>query len=92
MIDKRARSLADAVQGMQDGAIIPISSFGEAGVPTELVEALAKGPARDLVVISNGAGFGRGGIAKLLATGWARTVERRNAATPARRIRERRRG
>ena len=74
MIDKRVKSLADAVQGVPDGATILIGGFGEAGVPTELVEALAEAPPKDLVVVSNNAGFGRGGLAKLLATGRVRKI------------------
>jgi len=74
VIDKRVKSLADAVQGVPDGATILIGGFGEAGVPTELVEALAEAPPKDLVVVSNNAGFGRGGLAKLLATGRVRKI------------------
>lgn len=74
MIDKRVKSLEDAVQGIPDGATILIGGFGEAGVPTELVEALAEVPAENLTVVSNNAGFGHGGLAKFLATGRVKKI------------------
>ena len=69
IIDKRVPTLADAVQGISDGAVVAISGFGEAGNPTELVHALVEQGASDLTVVNNNAGTGQLGLAKLLAAG-----------------------
>ena len=69
IIDKRVPTLADAVQGISDGAVVAISGFGEAGNPTELVHALVELGASDLTVVNNNAGTGQLGLAKLLAAG-----------------------
>ena len=69
MIDKRVRSLADAVAGIPDGATILCAGFGGAGLPDALCEAVIEQGARDLTVVANNAGTGRSGLAALLATG-----------------------
>ena len=69
IIDKRVPTLADAVQGISDGAVVAISGFGEAGNPTELVHALVEQGASDLTVVNNNAGTGQLGLAKLLEAG-----------------------
>ncbi len=66
MIDKRCRSLKEAVADIQDGATILLSGFGEAGHPTDLVHALLDQGARDLTIIANNAGNGYVGVAALL--------------------------
>ena len=73
MIDKRVRSLADAVAEIPDGAIVLCVGFGGAGLPNALCEALIEQGARDLTVVANNAGTGRTGLAALLA---ARRVRR----------------
>src|ERR1700751_3411113 len=73
MIDKRVRSLAEAVAGIPDGAIILCAGFGGAGLPDALCEALIEQGARDLTIVANNAGTGRTGLAALLA---ARRVRR----------------
>ena len=73
MIDKRVRSLADAVAEIPDGAIVLCAGFGGAGLPNALCEALIEQGARDLTVVANNAGTGRTGLAALLA---ARRVRR----------------
>jgi 3-oxoadipate CoA-transferase, alpha subunit len=73
MIDKRVRSLADAVAGIPDSAVVLCAGFGGAGLPNALCEALIEQGARDLTVVANNAGTGRTGLAALLA---ARRVRR----------------
>jgi len=74
MIDKRMRSLADAVAGIRDGATILCAGFGGAGLPDALCEAVVEQGARDLTVVANNAGTGRGGLAALLAAGRVRRI------------------
>jgi 3-oxoadipate CoA-transferase, alpha subunit len=73
MIDKRVRSLAEAVSGIPDAAIVLCAGFGGAGLPNALCEALIEQGARDLTIVANNAGTERTGLAALLA---ARRVRR----------------
>ena len=66
MIDKRVRSLTDAVEGIGDGATVLVGGFGNSGVPVELVHALLDQGARDLTVVTNNAGSGETDIAALI--------------------------
>ena len=74
MIDKRVRNLADAVAGIPDGATILCAGFGGAGLPDALCEAVVEQGARDLTVVANNAGTGRGGLAALLAAGRVKRI------------------
>jgi 3-oxoadipate CoA-transferase alpha subunit len=74
MIDKRVRSLAEAVAGIADGATILCAGFGGAGLPDALCEAVIEQGARDLTVVANNAGTGRTGLAALLATGRVKRI------------------
>ena len=74
MIDKRVRGLAEAVTGIEDGATILCAGFGGAGLPDALCEAVVEQGARDLTVVANNAGTGRGGLAALLAAGRVRRI------------------
>jgi 3-oxoadipate CoA-transferase, alpha subunit len=67
MIDKRVRSLTEAVAGIPDGAVVLCAGFGDAGLPNALCEALIEEGARDLTVVANNAGSGHRGLAALLA-------------------------
>src|SRR5512133_1028362 len=69
MIDKIARSVADALAGVKDGATVLIGGFGTAGIPNELIAGLIEQGARDLTVVNNNAGNGDTGLAALLAAG-----------------------
>jgi len=73
-IDKRVAGLAAAVAGIEDGAVVMVSGFGDAGNPTELLHALIEQGARDLCIINNNAGTGRLGLAALLNAGRVRKV------------------
>jgi 3-oxoadipate CoA-transferase alpha subunit len=77
MIDKTLASCRAAVAGVFDGASIMFGGFGNAGMPGQLIEALREHGARDLTIISNGAGtgdfalgalFGDGRVKKLIAS------------------------
>ena len=65
-MNKIRNSLREAVADVADGASIMIGGFGDAGVPFELIDALADQGARDLTIISNNAGTAGEGIAKLI--------------------------
>jgi 3-oxoadipate CoA-transferase, alpha subunit len=66
VIDKRVASLAEAVDGVRDGATVLVGGFGAAGVPVELVHALLEQGARDLTIVTNNAGSGETDVAALI--------------------------
>jgi len=74
MIDKRVRSLAEAVAGIPDGATVLCAGFGGAGLPDALCEAVIEQGARALTVVANNAGTGRAGLAALLAAGRVKRI------------------
>ncbi len=74
MIDKQKASLAEAMAGIKDGAVVLIAGFGNSGIPVELIDALIDQGAKDLTVVSNNAGSGRTDVAKLLASGHVRKL------------------
>ena len=74
MINKIARSVADAMAGLRDGATVLIGGFGTAGIPNELIEGLIEQGAKDLTVVNNNAGNGDTGLAALLKTGRVRKI------------------
>jgi 3-oxoadipate CoA-transferase alpha subunit len=74
MIDKRVRTMAEAVSGVRDGAIVLVAGFGEVGVPGELAEGLLEQGARDLTIVSNNCGSGERGLARLITSGKVRKV------------------
>ncbi len=74
MIDKIAASVAQALQGVPDGATVMIGGFGTAGIPNELIDGLIEQGARDLTVVNNNAGNGDEGLAALLKAGRVRKI------------------
>ena len=74
MINKIARSIADAMAGIPDGATVLIGGFGTAGIPNELIDGLIEQGAKELTVVNNNAGNGEVGLAALLKTGRVRKV------------------
>lgn len=74
MIDKKVNTPSEAVTGLRDGAVLLISGFGEAGVPSQLIGAVLDNGATDLTIVANNAGSGDGGIAALLREGRVRKV------------------
>jgi hypothetical protein len=74
MINKIARSVADALAGVRDGATVLIGGFGTAGIPGELIDGLIEQGAKDLTVVNNNAGNGDTGLAALLKAGRVRKI------------------
>ena len=74
MIDKRVRSLAEAVAGIKDGAVVLTGGFGGAGSPEALYGALLDQGAKDLTIVNNNAGTGRTGLAGLMDAGRVRKI------------------
>lgn len=69
-----ADSLLDAVGEVADGATIMVSGFGTAGQPIALIDALIDQGAKELTVVSNNAGNGDNGLARLIQLGRVRRM------------------
>nr|WP_213694968.1 3-oxoacid CoA-transferase subunit A [Acinetobacter baumannii] len=65
MIDKSKSSLSEVLSQIKDGATILIGGFGTAGQPAELIDGLIDLGVKDLTIVSNNAGNGDYGLAKL---------------------------
>jgi len=74
MIDKIVHSMAEAMAGISDGAVVLLGGFGSIGQPNALIEGLIEQGAKDLIVVSNNAGTGRSGLARLLELGRVRKI------------------
>jgi 3-oxoadipate CoA-transferase alpha subunit len=75
MIDKRVKSFAEALAGIEDGSVVLVGGFGAVGQPYGLIEGLIEQGARDLTIVANNAGTGRDkGLAKLMAAGRVRKI------------------
>ena len=74
MIDKTFASLESAVADIHDGATVMIGGFGNAGMPSSLIDALIAQGARDLTIVNNNAGNGDTGLAALLAARRVRKI------------------
>lgn len=68
-MDKRVSTLAEAVAPVTEGATVMIGGFGSSGIPFGLIDALLEQGTGGLTIISNNAGAGETGIAKLLKAG-----------------------
>ena len=66
MFNKISASLAAAVTDIHDGATVMIGGFGNAGMPSALIDALIAQGARDLTIVNTNAGNGDTGLAALL--------------------------
>ncbi|GJI86985.1 3-oxoacid CoA-transferase subunit A [Duganella hordei] len=66
MIDKTFASLEHAVADIHDGATVMIGGFGNAGMPSALIDALIAQGARGLTIVNNNAGNGETGLAALI--------------------------
>ena len=66
MLDRRCKSIEEAMAGIEDGATVMISGFGEAGRPNYLIKCLMDTGVKDLTLVSNNAGAGYEGLAMLL--------------------------
>lgn len=74
MIDKFVAGVAEAVDGIADGSTVLVGGFGHVGTPNALIDALIAQGATGLTVVSNNAGTGRHGLAKLMALGRVRRI------------------
>jgi 3-oxoadipate CoA-transferase alpha subunit len=74
MIDKTVGSLAEAVSCIEDGAVVLIGGFGEAGSPIELIHALIDQGTRNLTAVNNNTGNGEVGLAALIRNGQVRKM------------------
>jgi 3-oxoadipate CoA-transferase alpha subunit len=74
MINKIVQSMADAMAGIRDGAVVLLGGFGNIGQPHALLDGLIEQGAKDLTVVSNNAGVGRAGLARLLDLGRVRKI------------------
>jgi 3-oxoadipate CoA-transferase alpha subunit len=66
MIDKIVPTAQAALADLPDGATVMISGFGNAGMPSELIDALIAQGARELTIVNNNAGNGDTGLAALI--------------------------
>ena len=74
MINKIVQSMAEAMAGIRDGAVVLIGGFGSIGQPNALIEALIEQGAKDLTVVANNAGVGHVGLARLMEVGRVRKI------------------
>jgi len=74
MINKIVQSMAEALAGIGDGAVVLIGGFGSIGQPNALIDGLIEQGAKELTVVSNNAGTGRVGLARLLELGRVRKI------------------
>lgn len=74
MIDRIVKTMAEAMAGIEDGAVLLLGGFGSVGQPQALIDGLIEQGAKDLTVVANNAGSGGEGLAKLLALGRVRRI------------------
>ena len=66
MIDKVLATTREAVADLRDGATVMVGGFGRAGQPVELIDALVEAGVANLTIVSNNAGGGNEGLARLI--------------------------
>jgi 3-oxoadipate CoA-transferase alpha subunit len=74
VINKIFGTLEEAVADIHDGATVMIGGFGNAGMPSALIDALIAQGARDLTIVNNNAGNGDTGLAALLKAKQVRKI------------------
>jgi 3-oxoadipate CoA-transferase, alpha subunit len=74
MINKIVQTMAEAMAGIRDGAVVLLGGFGSIGQPNALIDGLIEHGAKELTVVSNNAGVGRIGLARLLELGRVRKI------------------
>lgn len=74
MIDKSSQSLTQVMSQIKDGSTILIGGFGPAGQPAELIDTLIECNVKNLTIVSNNAGNGDYGLARLLKTGAVKKI------------------
>ncbi|MGN6308395.1 MAG: 3-oxoacid CoA-transferase subunit A [Xanthobacteraceae bacterium] len=73
-MDKRVKTVEDAVAGVRDGATVLVAGFGIVGVADHLLEALHDQGAKELTIVANNSGNGDYGLARLINSGRVRKV------------------
>ncbi|HEY9281764.1 MAG TPA: 3-oxoacid CoA-transferase subunit A [Eoetvoesiella sp.] len=66
MVDKRVASIAQAIEGLKDGATLLVGGFGASGRPAQLLEGVLELGVRDLVIVANNATTGNDVFADLI--------------------------
>ena len=74
MINKIVQTMAEALAGIRDGAVVLLGGFGSIGQPNALIDGLIELGANNLTIVSNNAGVGRIGLARLLELGRVRKI------------------
>jgi 3-oxoadipate CoA-transferase alpha subunit len=74
MIDKIVRTMAEAMDGVRDGAVVLLGGFGAVGQPEALIDGLIEQGAKDLTMVANNAGTGHTGLARLMELGRVRRI------------------
>src|SRR5258708_3751123 len=74
MIDKRVATMAEAMAGISDGAIVLVGGFGAVGQRNALIDGLIEQGAGNLTIVANNAGVGRVGLARLMELGRVRKI------------------
>ena len=74
VINKTCESTEAAVADVHHGATVMIGGFGNAGMPSALIDALIAQGAGKLTIICNNAGSGETGLAALLKAGRVRKI------------------
>ena len=74
MASDKVRTVEQAIALVKPGSRIMVGSFGMAGYPRELIEALAASGIADLTIISNDLGSPNEGLGKLLTNNQVRSL------------------
>nr|WP_206078442.1 3-oxoacid CoA-transferase subunit A [Poseidonocella sp. HB161398] len=73
-MDKFVPSIAEALEGIPDGATLLLGGFGAVGQANLLIEGLLETGLGNLTVVANNAGYGTVGLARLLREGRVRKL------------------
>ncbi len=68
MLNKVVKNAQEAIQDIQDGAVIMLGGFGLCGIPENCINALVQKGTKNLTCISNNAGVDDFGIGLMLKT------------------------
>lgn len=74
MIDKTVRSMAEAMDGIQDGATVLVGGFATVGEPRDLLAGLIEQGAKHLTLVTNTTGRAGSGIGNLIELGRVRKL------------------
>ena len=74
MKNKKAANTSIALDGVKDGDVILLGGFGTAGVPTSLIQGLAKKRLKELTIVSNGGPDDESPLSHLLSNGTIRKI------------------